>query len=189
MISSVVKIIRGIVKLRGDTDDTLIGNVGDRLKVDAAFSGNVPFPSMTNKVMWDDMNATTGGVARDTLIGSTFTNVYSHSGSGFLFGFLITLEEEKKWAIQLNVDGVDLFIGAGGILTNDLDNDNIYGFKFKIDDKASEQTTLGFSLKKNTVFFETSHPIRFTSNVTIKVKKADGGDKKFRAGLVMIHKD
>lgn len=41
MLNSVLKIIRGIVKLRGDSDDSLIGNVGDRLKVDVqGASGN-----------------------------------------------------------------------------------------------------------------------------------------------------
>lgn len=34
MIDSVLKIVRGIVGLRGSTDNTLIGNTGDRLKVD-----------------------------------------------------------------------------------------------------------------------------------------------------------
>lgn len=33
MLNSVLKIIRGIIKLRGDTDGTLIGNDGDALKV------------------------------------------------------------------------------------------------------------------------------------------------------------
>lgn len=33
MIDSIVKTVRGIVKLRGNTDNTLIGNFGDRCKV------------------------------------------------------------------------------------------------------------------------------------------------------------
>lgn len=38
MVDGLVKIIQGIFKLRGATDQTLIGNVGDRLKVDATIS-------------------------------------------------------------------------------------------------------------------------------------------------------
>jgi hypothetical protein len=34
MLNSILKVVRGIVKLRGNTDNSLIGNVGDRLKVD-----------------------------------------------------------------------------------------------------------------------------------------------------------
>lgn len=36
MINSVLKIIQGWVKLRGNTDNTFIGNTGDRLKVDGS---------------------------------------------------------------------------------------------------------------------------------------------------------
>src|SRR6267143_1654293 len=38
MIDSIVKVIRGIVKLRGGTDNTVIGNVSDMLKVTATSS-------------------------------------------------------------------------------------------------------------------------------------------------------
>lgn len=35
MIDSIVKVCRGIFRIQGATDNTLIGNVGDRMKVDA----------------------------------------------------------------------------------------------------------------------------------------------------------
>lgn len=38
MLQSILKVVRGIVKLRGNTDNTLIGNTGDRLKVDSVVS-------------------------------------------------------------------------------------------------------------------------------------------------------
>ena len=37
-IGSILKVVRGIIKLRGASDNNLIGNVGDRLKVDAQTS-------------------------------------------------------------------------------------------------------------------------------------------------------
>ena len=36
MIESILKVVQGVLKLRGDTDDTLIGNSGDKLKVDGS---------------------------------------------------------------------------------------------------------------------------------------------------------
>lgn len=42
MIDSLIKYVTGIVRLRGATDNTAIGNVGDRLKVEASFPTNDP---------------------------------------------------------------------------------------------------------------------------------------------------
>ena len=188
MINNVLKIVRGLVGLVGGTDQTTIGNVGDRLKVDAAisFAGGSSFPHFNSPFQYDDMNASNGGVARDTQIGTTFTNIYSYTGSGYLLGFSVTNEDKKEWYIQLNIDGTDLFIGSTGLYTKDLDDHNKYGFDFDDDDNIFP--VLGFSLKHDTVFFHPQHPIRFATSITIK-QHHTSSNKKFRAGLVQIIKE
>lgn len=47
-LDSIVKVIRGIVLLRGATDNTLIGNVSDRLKVDADIGNGLPYITRTD---------------------------------------------------------------------------------------------------------------------------------------------
>jgi hypothetical protein len=59
-LESIVKYVTGIVRLRGATDGTAIGNTGDRLKVDANV---VPVEESTAK-------ATFRAVAQDTAIGN-----------------------------------------------------------------------------------------------------------------------
>lgn len=58
MIDSIVKIVRGIIKLRGASDNTLIGNTGDRLKVDPGTitavlspNTNAPFNARIKKII------------------------------------------------------------------------------------------------------------------------------------------
>lgn len=38
-VNNILKVIRGIVRLRGATDNTLVGNISDRLKIDAQLRG------------------------------------------------------------------------------------------------------------------------------------------------------
>lgn len=56
MLNSIVKIIRGIIRIRGASDNTLIGNVNDRLKVTNSSSPNnnpviyAPVPNSSNTI-------------------------------------------------------------------------------------------------------------------------------------------
>lgn len=67
MIDSIVKIVRGILKIRGNTDNTLIGNVSDNLKVYPAelptFVSYVADVAIgNNKSMISILNASGSGV-------------------------------------------------------------------------------------------------------------------------------
>lgn len=51
MIAGILRVVQGIVKLRGGTDLTIIGNTGDKLKVDSSgATSEVPTLLSTNKL-------------------------------------------------------------------------------------------------------------------------------------------
>lgn len=143
-----------------------------------------PVPAIAPTYITEDMNASTGGVARETSIGGTWENVYSVTGSGLFFGFLVTLEDEKKWRIRFIVDGNEIF-GANGIKTDDLDDKDIYGYNFHNIDDRGYDFHQGISLGEKTVAVQgpLGYPISYESSVVVKLIKDSGGSKKFRAGL------
>jgi len=190
MINTIVKVFRGIAKLRGATDNTLIGNVGDRLKTESARPALVTdsIPSLTSLLSYDDMNALTGGTARGTIINDTIaTTVYNYIGTGLLFGLVTTLEKlDGGWIINIVVDGRDIF-GPGGMDTRDLDKDNLYAFDTN---KRTDDPWMGIDVQKDTFRWKSPFdlPIRFNSSIEVKVKRTIG-NKKFRAGLITVYKE
>ena len=192
MINTIVKVFRGIAKLRGASDNTLIGNTGDRLKTESAIPSLVTeaIPSLTNLLSYDDMNINTGGVARNTIISDTIpSTVYLYTGSGLLFGFLSTLEKiDDGWEVDLIVDGVNI-LGPMGINTKDMDRDKIYAFDVN---KNINDPWLGLDIQKETFRWKSpmNIPLKFKTSIEIKVKRVSGqGPKKFKAGLVTIYKE
>lgn len=167
-------------------DGTVIGNVGDRLKVDAIIT-------VSKKLRYEDMNAGTGGVARGTTIvtGAAATTVYSYSGSGVLFGFLINLQSASmnsdNWQINLLVDGNEIF-NTSGLNTADFIDDQIYNYNTG---GSRETSALGMEMVGTTLYFDTTNtfPIVYSSSVQIKITKTIGANKSFRAGLVQLTKD
>jgi hypothetical protein len=145
-------------------------------------------PVISNKFRYVDMNVSSGGVARDASITTTFVNVFSYSGNGMLHGALVTLEEDKEFIIQLVVDGVDIFegvTGAGGIDVADIKSANLYNIGT---DKWGHWPIGGLDMASNTVqLVGYQYPMAFNSSVVIKIKRTTG-TKKFRAGLVAISK-
>lgn len=182
MINPLLSIARGIFKIRGATDFTLIGNVEDALKV---------VPSQSKKVRYVDMNVASGGVARASTItsGAAATTVFSYSGSGLMFGFILNLESSSSnsdnWLILLQIDGDDVFTSAG-LNSTDLISTTVY-------DLASagtrEPDTLGLEFNGTSLHFIPHLAIPYSSSVVIKVQKTTGGNKKFNAGLINLSKE
>lgn len=174
------------IKIVGNTNGTTIGNTGDRLKVDAQFSSvTTTVPSWSSNLKYIDMNASNGGVARNTSISTTYTNVFNYSGSGFLAGFIINLESFNEWTIKLAIDGVT----SMEILTSDLTSDTIYD----MDDVTDvNQVYLGLSKGSHDRFVfhaPLNSPIRYNYSITISVKKSGGAGKKFQAGIIILSKE
>jgi len=183
-------------EILGGTDQTKIGNVGDRLKVDAtvsAVSGS-GVSAWSKKLRYDDMNASMGGVARGTSItaASGWNTVYTYSGTGYLASYILNIETKDGWAMRLIVDGEEIF-GSAGILTTDMHSDAIYD----VDDSGKSLNEMEESLglmcgSHDRIIFAgpEGYPIRFDSSITIRISRVTGAaTKKFNAGLVIIQKD
>lgn len=179
----------GAAKAQLQVGSQVIGNTGDRLKVDTILSGGI---DITNKIRYDDMNASTGGVARETAITNSWTTVYSYTGVGKLIGFQLMLESvPTDWYIQVILDSsVEVFMGSTGIFTTDMFTTNIYDIS---PGGAFTGNVLGFTLTDHDGIVwvppVSSGIIPFASKVEIKVKRAVAGTKKFRAGFVTLIKE
>lgn len=179
----------------GGTDNTKVGNVTDRLKVDASISSISGGLTLTTskKLRYDDMNVSNGGVARGTTIisGAAATTVYSYTGSGAFTGFLINLESSSSasdnWKINLIVDGEEIF-NSTGMNSQDLISTSVYDFNSA---GSREPAVLGIEMVDSVVTFSVSpnFPMAYASSVVIKIQKTVGGNKKFNAGLAMLTKE
>ena len=180
-LGGMLKIVQGWVKIKGDTDGTKIGNVGDELKVHSSIQpGSVA--CLTTSLKYIDMNASVGGVARGTNIGTTFVDVYSGSGAGVILGFLVTMENgESNWRIRLEVDSIEVF----DVDVEDFEDDQVYNYK--VGNLNTLTRSLGFNYRNKTLFWEapSQFPLCFTSTVVVQARRTSG-NKKFRAGLISL---
>ena len=184
----IFRIIQGIVKLRGATDGTAIGNVGDKLKTTAELSITSVTPQVNKTLRYDDMNASTGGIARGTGVSGTLTQVYSYTGSGLLAGFLVTLETMiTGWEITLTLDGVNVI---NAVNSDDLSGAVLYGYDSAI--KGGGNGFLGFDLSGNSIRWNppNSNFMPYSTSVKVYLKRSAGApSKKFNAGLVSLTKE
>jgi hypothetical protein len=183
--------------LSGD-GTTLIGNVGDRLKVDASvvLAGGAT-QSYTSKLRYVDMNVASGGIVRGVSVtaASGWNQVFSYTGSGLLSGFVISLETATLWQVRLVVDGEEVFEGvtAGeGIASTDLTSDAIY------DSDTSGRAVP--ELDQDLGIFWGAHdrfqwvgpllvPVTYNSSVKIYIRRTvAAATKKYQAGFVVIEK-
>lgn len=164
-----------------------------RLWVDAKITA---FPagsiqSWSSKLKYLDMNASNGGVARLTPItNTTWVNVFSYSGSGYLSGFLLNVETFPLWRFRIIVDGSDIMIDSNGMLTDNMTDDNIYDLDVDLD---VSQTSVGMSKgSHDRILFNPplGTPIYFQTSIQIQLKRDTGaGNKKFQAGLIIMSKE
>ncbi len=133
------------------------------------------------------MNASNGGVARDTSITSTvtYTQLYSYTGSGNLFGFTVSFEGNLLGAdpfnVKLEIDGVT------AIEVNTLDVGTATFWNLG---SSGDENTLGMSVANNTLKFSQRHgSLSYASSVKVYIKKATGGSKRFRGGMMYLTKD
>lgn len=170
----------------GDTTQALIGNVGDRLKVDVTLNPSSNLPAWGSTMTYADMNAGTGGVARGASVAqsASWTTIYTYTGSGYVAGMLINVETFATWEFRLLIDAVEIF----SFLATDLTSDILYD----VDDVTDVTTAfLGISKGEHDKFtwhtpLET--PLRYNTSVTVQVRRQSGGSKKFQAGLIILSK-
>jgi len=159
-----------------------VGVIGDRLKITSV---------LTNNIFYDDMNVSNGGVARETAIGGTFTQIYERLGSGSLLGFLLNLETiadagANSWKIRLQVDGVELF-GITGIDLADFLGVTVYNFT---SDPTKNAEWFGISFKDSEFRWRgpLDQPVSYFTSIRVFIQK-DGSSKNFNAGLVNLSKE
>lgn len=197
-ISDGIDLIKGIfpskIKITNGTYDADVLDVDGvkRLAVAAAITGTISSttPTISSKLLYLDMNASNGGVARQTVIDSNWTQIFSSTGSGLLHEILINLETNSDWRIRLVVDNNELFT-SNGILSDDVRDDQVYDF-----DTSGKSVSF---LDASTIFWgdhdrfiwnSPNFPIKWTSSVKVYIRRSTGAaTKKFRAGLVVLNKD
>lgn len=183
------------VYIRGSTDGSFIGNIGDALKTTATLAGGTT-QTYTRKLRYDDMNATTNGIARLTSVtaASGWNKVYGYTGSGTLIGVVISLETKDDWAIRIVVDGDELFgTGTGnGILSTDIHTDSIYDTDTSGRSVPELDQDLGLFWGAHDRFQWVGPvliPVHFNSTVDVYIRRVTGAaTKKFQAGYVVIEK-
>jgi hypothetical protein len=150
MISSIVKVIQGWVKLRGGTDGALIGNSSDKLKTETTFSHensltsfgvikqisyfsklSITFPFDKSPLELSEVVATGGTNTWNTNTKSIDLVVSATSGSS------VTLQSKKRCEYSPDKSvGLQLSINVGGLKANcerkigQFDIDNGVYFKF-----------------------------------------------------------
>lgn len=204
-INSILRVVRGIVKLRGGTDNTVIGNVGDRLKVEAT----VPVTPEESVMYHFKFLADSGGATDLNVDGST-TPVTFTLGPAFtgdsrdwvLDHFIIQIDDNG------NVTSQDLGAIAGGItngvlirmkingithtfynIKNNLDVLGVFGNEGTLQNTGSGfvtgnfyQGALGFIDPKMTLFASSS------DEVTIQVRDDLTGLTRLRFAAHYYHK-
>jgi hypothetical protein len=173
------------VNLQGATDGTKIGNVGDALRVvTQPISSTTTVPSWSSKLRYVDMDAASGGVARNTAISTTYITIFQYTGSGFIAGFLVNAETFTQWVFKFTVDGEMIF----ELTAEDITVDSIYD----LDDVTDiAQSALGLSKgSHDRLIFNgpIGSPVRYESSVKVEIKRASGS-KKFQAGLIVLSKE
>jgi len=152
----------------------------NRLKVDAI----IPPQSYVSDLKFEEMNASTGGISRNSILPSSFTNIYSYSGSGLFFGFHANFEDEDKTWVSVSVDGEQILLGVNGIKLGDLKDNNI----LDIQDIGTYTDFCGLAMHHKSLRICFKVPMRFESSVVIQARHEDG-NKRFRAGIANILKD
>ncbi len=171
MLNSILKVIRGIVKLRGTTDNTLIGNVGDRLKVETSVTGSANISSKFRV----EFNQSTQTVTNPTL-----TTIFTYSGSGLLFGFYLDTSQDDT-QIKLTVDSDVIF---SGITVKSLKD---AGMQVTSDAQLA-QIFLAVTAGSNFAFMS-QYPIKYTSLVKIEATRSSAGSSDIRRTLVYLTKE
>lgn len=173
------------VKIKGATDNTLIGNDGDKLKTTAEVTFPASqFPAINSNFRVIDMNASNGGVARGTTITTSWTTVYSYSGTGHLFGFSINFSSGSGFKIRIAIDNIEILNDSTGISTTDTNTLALYD----LNDVDNDEFVCSMFCWDNVFAFRSPLPIEYSTSVVIRVAR-ETGTGTFRAGLINITKN
>jgi hypothetical protein len=166
-----------LATIRGNNDGTKIGNVGDRLKIDAVInnpSGSGLGSLTISKKLRLDRNFT------QQTVNNTYSTIYSYSGSGLFFGFHVDTDNanlEVRLTLDFDVIFEDLSVSDLNLLDWNM------GFGAFQDGQFFNSGTGG------DFDFSPRYPIPYTSNITIEAKRRTSGTAKVRAVGVILTKE
>lgn len=162
-------------RIKGNTDDTYIGNVSDRLKVDANFSNSVT-GSYSSKARLD------ASLSSVTLSTGSYTTIYNYSGTGYLIGFSVEFNNSSIIP-RLQVDGETIF--------DTLTTSQWSSLQVTNNSTDRRQSGSGLVVSGANIDFSFRNPIKFTSGINIAAD-ANGGvvlSRTATAYLVYIVKE
>ncbi len=176
---------------RSDNQDNTVVSVGESettntarvsLKTNGRYGQEVLAEVSVNgqNYFTEDMLAT----ARATVIGNTFTDLYSYTGAGYLINFLSTYETgDTDWFTRVVIDGTfyPLF-GTTGVYHPDLKGAALYNSV-----TAAIAGTNTICLNSDSFVFSPIHALRFSTSLKIQAKHTSG--KRYRAGFISLIKD
>lgn len=160
--------------LKGGTDNTTVGNTGDRLKVDANFSvlGGQLVPTITNKfrVRYSTTPAT---------VGSAYSTIFTRSGTGLFFGFQADFNSANV-RLRCTIDSGQIF----EITVADLK-------LFQFNDTTTTRMQMGgfWATVGNTVDFSSKFPIPYTTSITIEMQRSDGTNHQMSQYMMLLTED
>lgn len=160
-------------QIEGGSDGTIIGNVGDRLKVTADNSvSNIAFSKKLRVIVLTSTVSITNTV--------TYTTIYSYTGSGLLIGF--NLEFNSVSVVpKLTVDGDVIF--------SDTDISTYNSLTATASSIDRRQAGHGIVSASATFDWSFKQPIAYSSSITIAARKVSGADKNFNLGIVYLTKE
>lgn len=180
-IDSILKVVRGIVRIRGATDNTLIGNVGDKLKVDAEISA-VGQPSDAPGCPVFSSEIETIFSETDLALTTSYVTRFTYSGSGKLIGYIAGLNS-TNFSFKLTIDSNVVF---------DISGNNINDIQLGPPSAGLPQPTSGGPFVNNsgkTFGYLPICPIAFSTNVKIEVKKGSGPAATILRDLINLTKE
>lgn len=172
--SDAATLTRSIALLHGATDGTMIGNIGDRLKVDANFTvlGGQLVPTITNKMR---VRYVVGNVT----VPAAYTTIYTRTGTGLFFGFQCDFNSANV-RLRLTIDSGQIF----EITVSDLKL-----FQFNDTSATRMQNGSWWSTIGNTVDFSTKYAIPYTSSVLLEMQRSDATNHTMSQYMVFLTED
>lgn len=165
-------------RIEGATDGTLIGNVSDRMKVDASItsaSGGV-ISSYSKKTRVEVLTTPISITSS-----SSYTTVYTRSGSGLLIGFNL---EFNNTAIVVKIDC------DGDVILDGTDIGAFNLFLVTANDTIRRQSGSGVVTSSSTIDWSLRNPIAYATSLTISARLTSGATARtFNQGIVYLTKE
>lgn len=167
-------VVASDAKIRGATDGSFVGNIGDRMKVDASLTSGQLVPTITNKLR------VRYNIADVTLPNTNaFQTIYSRSGTGLFFGMQLGFDNDHV-SIRVTIDGGVMFTLPLGDIKD-----------FEFNDVSDGRIQMGgfFTAVGNVFDFSTRYAIPQATSLLIEAASNDGSAHKLKRYMVIQTED